>query len=268
MNQETKIEDLQAQIRSLEAEKVERKKQVEMLRAKAEQIWRDEAKAVAELEKRLNEIRAPFRAQWSETEKEKKETEKRIRDISLLIEKLQAKIRLIEDEDKSVFDSAEGFRAFLSAHGIIIPQSHTVKMVVKPLRNGIRLFSHFFTWGEGGSASEATGIAWFAVFEKKIVGFHLTERGASRIDDTKAWAWINTPKLRRKNSIGGERRGLLGTYFTGIKQRDWRARLEAMEPSELVEIDLNDEVNKIVLASDEAPRFEDKKLSEAFDEDE
>lgn len=248
------IEKLRKKLSELEKEQNEKTAAVEVFKKDEQKQWRDGNAAVAELERKVKEIRAPFEAAAERAAKQAEITQNRLYAIPREIERITAQIKTIEDEDSPTFTSVESFRAYLISQGVEIRQTHTMKMVEKALPNGIRLFSHYDSWGSNPTAADASGIAWFAVFEKKIVGFHLTEKGSNKADEAHAWAWIGEPKLRCSTSLEEGRAGLYGSYTTGFKQKTWKAKLMMMSPSKLREIDMSDATNLWVLGQEERPR--------------
>jgi hypothetical protein len=117
-------------------------------------------------------------------------------------------------------------------------------MVKKPLKNGIVLFRTYPGYW-ASTSSESDEVSYFAVKDKKIVGYHHTRKAQHIGDDTSRTAFINQKKYTYATSVKLERDDpdyVYSYYSRGLRFKSWKRRLE--ELTKFVGADLTDEETK------------------------
>lgn len=213
----------------------EKETEIQFLEKSSNELYDKREAAVKELKKQIENIEKPYNDQINmlnikkrKVEHEKWEAERKSKDAAYTI-----KGKLFED---GILD-AYSFKGYMLLHGIRLG---FVKMITKPLKNGVILFRNV------DSMHGSMGVSYFAVKNRSVVGFCLTKKAEHRGDYPEVWSWTSCLKLRQKNCVhyGGWRDGNIDKWNFTM----WKADIEGK--TALVAIDLDDENNKRVLMED------------------
>lgn len=213
----------------------EKEKEIQFLEKSNSELWSNREAAVKDLKKRIEDIEKPYNDQIKmlDEKKRKVEHEKWEADLKSKDAAYTIKGKLFEN---GILD-ADSLKGYMLMHGIRL--SH-VKMITKPLNNGVILFRNV------DSLHSSLGVSYFAVKNKGIVGFCLTKKAEHRGDYPEVWSWTSCQKMRQKNCkhYGGWHDGNIDKWNFTM----WKEDIEGRDA--LVAIDLDDESNRKVLMED------------------
>jgi len=216
------------------------KKEKEKLEKERSELYDEREKSTQDLEKEIKKICKPFDEKIAEKEKEMAKKDKEIWNHECEEKHAEASIRYNMFKDTDVDFDANAFKGFLLHNGIF---SRSIVKVNTPLKNGIILYRHF----DGYSASDCSGVSYFAVKDKKIIGFHFTRKSEHRGDESEAWGWINEKLLRGDNQAFLKTKNKYGNDIQSKRFGDWKFILG--NTVNFKEIDLTDEKNKRIFGT-------------------
>lgn len=235
--------DIEQRKKTLESKRNELETECNILKEARDKAYTEKENATRELEQKLVEIREPFNKKISALDKkiEKNEHDQWQRGIE--IRYADEHIRGKYAEQMSTFTSAEAFRGWMTSKGF---QLSTIEMIKKKLSNGVILFRHFHSYNDKSSDSDE--VAYFAVKDKNIVGYHHTTKAQHVGDDTYREAWINRKLFlaENKEAVDEKAPDYRRSYYShGVRFKDWVKRVESL--TSFVGADLDNEENKEVI---------------------
>lgn len=239
------LKDIEKHTKALTKKQDKLEKEIAEIKELEDANYDGKRKALAELRKQLADAEKPWDEKAEELSGKRDKLDDKRRKAELRLNNIEYEVRGRYADLENKFTSAKAFKGWMMNLGVNLKH---VDMIKKPLKNGIQLFRHYYNWhshhnDEDVSSSESEKVAYFAVKNLKIVGYHWTRKAQHIGDYSTHKAWLNTKFYRNIDQLqapdehpdGGRR----SFYSSGLLFKEWKTMVE--ELTTFVEVDLDDE---------------------------